>query len=138
MVLRTIDETQVLAVMRHAGAFISKDRQVFGVTPSGLEWHPYSDWRFSKLSPIGAVLLYLGLDPWHIEAESEAHSGEDCPEGDPDCVICWDNDTSIYIEWVQEELAKGPRGVEFTPYARDLLWEAETSGLPLYKWLETR
>lgn len=122
--------------MQGAAKYMSHEIQVYGVSNRGT--HPYAELSdgMDKFSPVGAVLLWLGVNPFEIERESALHS-LDCPDEDyeADCPICSEGgDTSIYTGWVRQYIED--QGVVITEEARNLLWDAETSGLALWQWLE--
>lgn len=127
--------------MQGAAKYMARESQVYGLGGRDPEWpdsRPYAavENGVEKFSPVGAVLLWLGVNPFEIERESALHS-MDCPNEDyePDCPICSEGgDTSIYTDWVTQYIED--QGIQFTSEAEDLLWEAETSGLALWGWLQ--
>lgn len=134
--MRLYNEIETLAALRGAGRYTFEDNQVFGVTPSGNVWNPYIN-ENSEMSPVGLFLFWIGLDPQELETISEKHMLL-CDTYE--CNVCSEEggyaDTSLYSRWVQDWMRK--HDVELTEEARDLLWEAETSGLALYEWLEVQ
>lgn len=137
--VRVYGYNETLSIMRGAAKYITKECQVYGVSRSGMQWNPYvtvfdttTEW-----SPVGMVLQWMGANPFAIEAISQDHI-DNCTEAQEDCHICdprrGNGDTSLYSAWVQDLLAED-YDISFTEEAMDLLWEAETSGQPLWEWL---
>lgn len=131
---------ETLQAMREAGEFWAGSAQVYGVSADGTGWNNYiTPARVGvRMSPIGATFMYLVMDLTQMEQLSTDHIRW-CEEYD--CHICSEAggfaDTSLYAPWVVEYI-RDRWDVEFTDQARDLLWEAESSGLTLREWYLNR
>lgn len=136
---------ETLAILRGAGRYTRQDNQVFGVSADGTAWNPYyarkmvsADYQYAdQFSPVGLFLFWIGLDPAELDNISDRHNYL-C--ADMNCWVCSEEggygDTSLYSKWVVLWLEE--QDVALTEEARDLLWQAERSGLALYEWLEVQ
>jgi hypothetical protein len=129
----TFNREMTLANMFGAAKYMPRSQQVIGFDADGYS-APYATGE--EFTPVGLVLHWLGVDVEAIERTSARHLAL-C--GDEDCFICDEDnggaDPSIYSKWVQAMMVD-TAGVSFTVGALDLLWSAETSGQPLWQWLE--
>lgn len=148
--MKTYGYIEIKRAMHEAADYFIQQIQVFGISNAAGEHerfgvNPYverkEDWNDTGAfryvySPVGAVMGYLDVNIAAIERISNDHIAychdEACEVCDMDC---GNADTSIYSPWVQKWL-RDVHEIEFTEEARDLLWEAETSGLPLYEFMD--